>query len=86
MEKSATIQARINPEVKREAQKILSQLHISMSEAIAMYLTQITLHKGIPFEIKIPNELTQNTLKESEDGKNLHRVDNVNDLFEELNC
>jgi DNA-damage-inducible protein J len=86
MEKSATIQARINPEVKREAQKILSQLHISMSEAIAMYLTQITLHNGIPFEIKIPNEITQKTLKESEDGKNLHRVDNVNDLFEELNC
>jgi len=86
MEKSATIQARINPEVKREAQKILSQLHISMSEAIAMYLTQITLHKGIPFEIKIPNEITQKTLKDSEEGKNLHRVNNVNDLFEELNC
>lgn len=86
MKKSATIQARINPEVKREAQKILSQLHISMSEAIAMYLTQITLHKGIPFEIKIPNGITKKTLKESENGKNLHRVDNVNDLFEELNC
>ena len=86
MEKSATIQARINLEVKREAQRILSQLHISMSEAIAMYLTQITLHQGIPFEIRIPNELTQKTLKESEDGKNLHRVNNVSDLFEELNC
>ncbi len=86
MEKSATIQVRINPEVKREAQKILSQLHISMSEAIAMYLTQITLHKGIPFEIKIPNEITQKTLEESEEGKNLHRVNNVNGLFEELNC
>lgn len=84
MEKSATIQARINPEVKREAQKILNQLHISMSEAITMYLTQITLHNGIPFEIKIPNDITQKTLKESEDGKNLHKVDNVNDLFEEL--
>ncbi|MBT4290708.1 type II toxin-antitoxin system RelB/DinJ family antitoxin [Candidatus Falkowbacteria bacterium] len=86
MEKSATIQARINLEVKREAQRILSQLHISMSEAIAMYLTQITLHQGIPFEIRIPNELTQKTLKESEDGKNLHQVNNVSDLFEELNC
>jgi DNA-damage-inducible protein J len=86
MDKSATIQARINPEVKREAQKILKKLHISMSEAIAMYLTQITLHNGIPFEIKIPNEITQKTLKESEAGKNLHRVNNVSDLFEELNC
>jgi DNA-damage-inducible protein J len=80
MEKSATIL------VSDIAQRILSQLHISMSEAIAMYLTQITLHQGIPFEIRIPNELTQKTLKESEDGKNLHRVNNVSDLFEELNC
>ncbi|MCI5165100.1 MAG: type II toxin-antitoxin system RelB/DinJ family antitoxin [Candidatus Electrothrix sp. GM3_4] len=86
MEKTATIQARINPEVKREAQKILSQLHMTMSEAIALYLTQITLHKGIPFEIKIPNEVTQKTLKDSEAGKNLHRTDTVADLFEELNC
>jgi DNA-damage-inducible protein J len=86
MEKTATIQARINPEVKREAQKVLSQLHMTMSEAIALYLTQITLHKGIPFEIKIPNEVTQKTLKDSEAGKNLHRADTVADLFEELNC
>jgi DNA-damage-inducible protein J len=86
MEKTATIQARINPEVKREAQEILSQLHMTMSEAIALYLTQITLHKGIPFEIKIPNEVTQKTLKDSEAGKNLHRADTVTDLFKELNC
>ncbi|MCI5159889.1 MAG: type II toxin-antitoxin system RelB/DinJ family antitoxin [Candidatus Electrothrix sp. AUS1_2] len=86
MEKTATIQARINPEVKQEAQKILNQLHITMSETIALYLTQITLHKGIPFEIKIPNEITQKTLRDSEAGKNLHRAGSVTDLFEELNC
>lgn len=81
MEKTATIQARINPEIKQEAQKILNQLHMTMSEAIALYLTQITLHKGIPFEIKIPNEITRKTLKDSEAGKNLHRADTVADLF-----
>ncbi len=86
MDKSATIQARINPEVKREAKKILRQLHISMSEAIEIYLTQIALHKGIPFEMNTLNEITQKTLKESENGVNLHQVNNVNDLFEELNC
>jgi DNA-damage-inducible protein J len=86
MEKTATIQARINPQVKQEAQKILNQLHITMSEAIAMYLTQITLHKGIPFEIKIPNEITEKTLRDSEAGKNLHRAETVADLFEDLHC
>ncbi|CAK8712083.1 Damage-inducible protein J [Candidatus Electrothrix gigas] len=86
MEKTATIQARINPQVKKDAQKILNQLHITMSEAITLYLTQITLHKGIPFEIKIPNEITEKTLRDSEAGKNLHQADSVAELFEDLNC
>lgn len=71
MAKSTTIQARISPEIKKRAQKILSKLQISMSEAISMYLTQITLHKGIPFELKIPNKLTQKTLKDATKGKKL---------------
>ena len=86
MAKTETIQARINPEIKREAQKVLGQLHITMSEAIAMYFTQIALQKGIPFDIKIPNELTVKTMEESEEGKNLHKSSSVNDLFEDLNC
>ncbi len=55
-----------------------------MSEAISMYLSQITLHNGIPFEIKIPNEVTAKTLKDAENGKNLHKVDSVDALFQEL--
>ncbi|MCI5195948.1 MAG: type II toxin-antitoxin system RelB/DinJ family antitoxin [Candidatus Electrothrix sp. AW5] len=81
MEKTATIQARINPQVKKDAQKILNQLHITMSEAITLYLTQITLHKGIPFEIKIPNEITEKTLRDSEAGKNLHQADSITYLI-----
>ena len=85
MAKTATIQTRVDPEIKRNAQKILRTLNISMSEAISMYLTQITLNKGIPFEIKIPNKLTARTLKESENGKKVHKVSNVDELFQELN-
>ena len=85
MAKTATIQTRVDPEIKRNAQRILSTLNISMSEAISMYLTQITLNKGIPFEIKIPNKLTAQTLKASENGKELRKVSNVDELFQELN-
>lgn len=84
MAKTATIQARIDPKVKTKAQKILNTLNISMSEAIALYLTQVTLHNGIPFEIKIPNALTAETLRKSERGKELHEVSDVDDLFNEL--
>ena len=84
MAKTATIQTRVDPEIKRNAQKILSTLNISMSEAISMYLAQIALNKGIPFEIKIPNKLTAKTLKESENNKGLHKVSNTGELFREL--
>ncbi len=84
MAKTATIQTRVEPEIKQNAQIILKTLNISMSEAISMYLSQITLHKGIPFEIKIPNEVTAKTLKDSEIGHDLHKVDSVDKLFQEL--
>jgi len=84
MAKTATIQTRVDPKIKKNAQNILNTLNISMSEAISMYLSQITLHKGIPFEIKIPNRITAQTLKKSEEGKELHKVSNVDELFEEL--
>jgi DNA-damage-inducible protein J len=84
MPRTATIQARIDPEIKAKAQEILSKLHISMSEAISMYLTQVTLQKGIPFDLKIPNELTAETIRKSEKGEELHQVNNVDELFKEL--
>lgn len=84
MNKSATIQTRIDPKVKSNAQKILNKLNITMSEAISIFLTQVSLHKGIPFEIKIPNELTAKVLSKSEEGKELHEVESTKELFEEL--
>ncbi len=85
MSKTATIQARINPDLKKKAQKILNTLNLSMSEAISLYLTQVTLHRGIPFEIKIPSELTLKTLEKIERGEEIHEVSNVDQLFQELN-
>ncbi len=84
MARTATIQARVDPEIKSKAQRIFNTLNISMSEAISMYLTQVTLHKGIPFDVKIPNELTEATLRKSEEGKELNQVRNVDELFREL--
>ena len=84
MPRTATIQARIDPEIKLRAQGILKKLHISMSEAISMYLTQVTLQKGIPFDLKIPNELTAETILKSERGEEIHKVNTIDELFKEL--
>ncbi len=84
MLKTSTIQTRIDPIIKKNVQKILNQLNMSMSEAISIYFSQIALHNGIPFEIKIPNELTAKTLKNSENMQDLHTANSVEKLFEKL--
>jgi len=85
MSKTANIQTRVNPELKQKAQEIFNTLNLSMSEAISLFLTQVTLHRGIPFKIKIPNNLTLKTLKNIEEGKDLKEVSSIDELFEELN-
>lgn len=54
MEKTATLNIRINPSVKQRAEDVLSRLGIPMSTAIDMYLNQISLTGGIPFSISLP--------------------------------
>jgi DNA-damage-inducible protein J len=49
-----------------------------------LYLTQVALHRGIPFEVKIPNALTVKILQKADEGEELNSVDSVDDLFEEL--
>ena len=54
MEKTATLNLRINPEVKSSAEKILSQLGVPMATAIDMFLKQVALTGGIPFAVTLP--------------------------------
>ena len=52
--KSANLYARIEPDVKEQAERILSALGIPASNAINMFYKQIILNRGLPFEVKIP--------------------------------
>lgn len=54
MEKTATLNLRVNPVVKERAEKVLSKLGVSMSTAIDIYLNQISLTGGIPFAVTLP--------------------------------
>ena len=53
--KSANLYARIEPDVKEQAESILSTLGIPASNAINMFYKQIILQRGLPFEVKIPS-------------------------------
>ena len=54
MNKSANLCARIEPNLKTQAESILSALGIPASCAITMFYTQIVLKEGLPFDVKLP--------------------------------
>lgn len=54
MAKTANLYARIEPEIKEQAEMILTALGISASNAINMFYKQIILQGGLPFEVKLP--------------------------------
>lgn len=84
MLKTATVQTRVDPAVKQDARKVLRELNMSMSEAISLYLTQIAQQQKIPFDVRLPNKVTRKTLSDVEQGKDIHQVDSVDELFREL--
>ena len=52
--KTANLYARIEPDIKEQAESILSALGIPVSNAINMFYKQIILQRGIPFDVKLP--------------------------------
>ena len=56
MQRTANVFAHVEPEVKAQAELVLSQLGIPMSNAIGLFLRQVILHRGNPFEMKLPYE------------------------------
>ena len=52
MARTSNVFARVEPEVKEQAETILNQLGIPMSNAVGMFLRQVIIQRGIPFEMK----------------------------------
>ncbi len=54
MANTTAVYARIDTELKDNAEEILSQLGITPSSAIQMLYRQIIIHNGLPFDLKLP--------------------------------
>jgi DNA-damage-inducible protein J len=84
MIKTATIRARVEPSLKSEVENILEQLGLTASETVQLLYRQIKLHKGLPFEVRIPNDLTAKTLNGSKSGKGVKRFASKKALYNDL--
>jgi DNA-damage-inducible protein J len=85
MAKTAMITARIEPSLKADAEKVLNKLGISTTDAISLFLTQVRLRKGLPFDVRIPNKTTLKAMRDAEEGKDLHSYDSLDEFFKKMN-
>ena len=60
MVKTANLYARIEPELKSEAESILCGLGVPVSNAINMFYRQIVIHRGLPFAVQLPARQIRN--------------------------
>lgn len=83
MLKSATIRARVRPDLKDKAEEIFGMLGMNASEAINLFYSQVILQKGLPFNVSLPSE-TSKAINEARAGKG-KRFASLEALLTDLN-
>ena len=78
------VQARIDNAIKAEAALVLSNIGLTVSDAVRLLLTRIAHDKAMPFNPLVPNAETITAMEEARKG-NLPRAHSVKELFEALN-
>lgn len=87
MAKTGYVTARIEPKLKQEAESIFSALGVSTTEALTMFYRQVTMHKGLPFPVRIPNAETVAALKEARDFPERGvRYESFSDLLQDIDA
>lgn len=69
MNLDSTIRARVDGALKNEVESIFHELGLTTSQAITLFLKKVKMERGIPFDLKIPNETTLNAMQEAKNMK-----------------
>ena len=73
----------LDTEMKKKAQAIFKQYGMGLSDAFNIFLSQSVMEKGIPFQIKIPNDETAQVIKDAREGKTMTKV-SLDELKDEI--
>lgn len=84
MTATAFVRARIDETLKAEAAIVLAELGLTVSDVVRIVLTRVAKDKALPFEMRLPNKLTVQTIEKSELGIDVHQAKNADDLFDQL--
>jgi len=84
MAKTTMIRARTTDELRKEVNIIFRELGINETEAINLFNNQVRMHKGLPFEVKIPNKTTLRTFNKTDKGTDIVECKDAEDMFKKL--
>jgi DNA-damage-inducible protein J len=84
MAKSKMIRARVEPGLKHQAEAVLDKLGMTPTEAITLFYKQVTLYRGLPFPVRMPNAATRNALRDARRRKNIESFDTVETWAKEM--
>ena len=84
MNKTSTVRARIEPDLKNKAEQVFRNLGLTTTQAITLFYKQVELRKGLPFDVVIPNETTRRTFSDTDAGRNLVVCEDLDDMFRKL--
>lgn len=84
MAATAFVRARIDESLKEEAAAVLAEMGLTVSDVVRIVLTKVAKDKALPFEMRVPNRLTAQTLAKSERGEDVHHAKDAGDLFKQL--
>jgi DNA-damage-inducible protein J len=84
MAKTEFIRARVDERLKASTERLFNRLGLTMTEAITLFLTQCEIRQGLPFEVRVPNEETQQALDDAHAGLNMTSYATPEEMFKEL--
>lgn len=84
MAKSETVRARVEPGLKHDAEAVLDKLGMTPTEAITLFYKQVTLYRGLPFPVRIPNATTRKALRQARSRKNIESFASVDAWAKEM--
>ena len=73
MTKSAVINARIQPELKKAVESIFERLGLNTTQAVTLFFMHVKNYQGLPFEVRLPNETTRNAIANARKGRGLKK-------------
>lgn len=84
MSKSAIVRARLEPALKKDAERVFAKLGLTTSEAIHLLFRQVSLTRSLPFPRHLPNAETKRTLASSRRGKGVVQFKSKSGLYRHL--